>query len=244
MAGRQIRKIEMDKKNNMTKAVIFDMYETLITHYNCPLYFGAEMAADAGVTKEEFFRIWRNDEYEWMRTVGRMTLEELLAMTLKDVGKFSPELVEKLAGKRVTTKVECFNHLHPQIIPMLEELKKQGLKIGLISNCYFEEAKVIRDSELFPYFDTVCLSCELGMRKPEEAIYERCMQELNVIPEECVYVGDGGSYELETARRIGMKPVQATWYFKEGTTQPTGPKKEFLQAKEPMDVIGFLERQI
>lgn len=226
----------------MTKAVIFDMYETLITHYNCPLYFGAEMAADAGVSREEFFRVWRNDEYEWMRTVGKMTLEELLAMTLKDVGNYSQELVEKLVNKRVATKVECFKHLHPQIMPMLEELKKQGLKIGLISNCYFEEAKVIRDSELFPYFDAVCLSCELGIRKPEEEIYKVCMKELSVEADECVYVGDGGSYELETAKILGMKPVQATWYFKVGTTQPTGPKPEFLQAREPMNVFGFLER--
>jgi len=228
----------------MTKAVIFDMYETLITHYNCLLYFGAEMAEDVGVTREKFFRVWRNDEYEWMRTVGKMTLEELLTMTLKDVGKFSDELVEKLAGKRVSTKVECFNHLHPQIIPMLEELKKQGIKIGLISNCYFEEAKVIRDSALFPYFDAVCLSCELGIRKPEEEIYQVCMKGLSVEAEECIYVGDGGSYELETAKALGMKPVQATWYFKEGTTQPTAPKPEFLQAKEPMDVFGFLEKQL
>lgn len=228
----------------MTKAVIFDMYETLITHYNCQLYFGAEMAKDAGVTKEEFFRVWRTDEYEWMRTIGKMTLEELLTMTLKDVGKFSQELVEKLAAKRVETKVECFHHLHPQIIPMLENLKKQGLKIGLISNCYFEEAKVIRDSELFPYFDAVCLSCELGIRKPEEEIYKVCMKELSVEAPECVYVGDGGSYELETAKKLGMKPIQATWYFKEGTTQPSGPKAEFIQAKEPMDVFGFLERQM
>jgi len=226
----------------MTKAVIYDMYETLITHYNCPLYFGAEMATDAGVSREEFFRVWRNDEYERMRTVGKMTLEELLTMTLKDVGNYSQELVEKLANKRVATKVECFEHLHPQIIPMLEELKRQGLKIGLISNCYFEEAKVIRDSVLFPYFDEVCLSCELGIRKPEEAIYERCMQELSVIPDECVYVGDGGSNELESAKKLGMKPVQATWYFKEGTTQPSRPKPEFLQAKEPMDVFEFVER--
>ena len=226
----------------MTKAVIFDMYETLITHYNCPLYFGGEMATDAGVSREEFFRVWRNDEYEWMRTVGKMTLEELLTMTLKDVGNYSQELVDKLANKRVATKVECFEYLHPQIKPMLEELKKQGFKIGLISNCYFEEAKVIRDSELFSYFDAVCLSCELGIRKPEEEIYKVCIKELSVEADECVYVGDGGSYELETARKLGMKPVQATWYFKEGTTQPSGPKPEFLQAKEPMDVFGFLEK--
>jgi len=68
------------------------------------------------------------------------------------------------------------------------------------------------------------------------------MQELSVIPDECVYVGDGGSNELESAKKLGMKPVQATWYFKEGTTQPSRPKPEFLQAKEPMDVFEFVER--
>ncbi len=224
----------------MIKAVIFDMYETLITHYNCPLYFGAEMAADAGVTTEEFYRVWRNDEYEWMRTVGKMTLEELLAMTLKDVGCYTPELVETLARKRVATKEECFKHLHSQIIPMLEELKKRGLKIGLISNCYFEEAKVICESELFPYFDVACLSCELGVAKPEKKIYEICMKNLLVKPEECVYVGDGGSFELETAKELGMAAVQAVWYLREGTTQPKGRMKEFPQAEKPMDVLGYL----
>ena len=38
----------------MIQAVIFDMYETLITHYRSPLYFGAQMAADAGITEEAF----------------------------------------------------------------------------------------------------------------------------------------------------------------------------------------------
>lgn len=226
----------------MIKAVIFDMYETLITHYNCPLYFGAQMAADAGVTTEDFFRIWRNDEYEWMRTIGKMTVEELLTMTLKDVGCYTPELVEKLAEKRVVTKIECFKHLHPQIIPMLEELKNRGFKIGLISNCYFEEAKVIRESELFPYFDAACLSCELGVGKPEKEIYEICMNSLSVTPDECVYVGDGGSFELETARELGMTTVQAVWYLREGTSQPRGRMKGFEQAKNPMDVLRRCER--
>ena len=31
----------------MIKAVIFDMYETLITLYNAPVYFSSQMAADA-----------------------------------------------------------------------------------------------------------------------------------------------------------------------------------------------------
>ncbi len=36
----------------MTQAVIFDMFETLITHYQSPLYFGAQMAMDAGIPED------------------------------------------------------------------------------------------------------------------------------------------------------------------------------------------------
>ena len=149
---------------------------------------------------------------------------------------------EEMFKKRVATKEACFKHLHPQIIPMLEELKNRGFKIGLISNCYFEEAKVIRESELFSYFDVACLSCELGVGKPEKEIYEICMKALSVNSEECVYVGDGGSFELETARELGMTAVQAVWYLREGTSQPRGRMKGFEQAKNPMDILRRCER--
>lgn len=38
----------------MIKAVIFDMYETLITLFESPLYFGTQMAFDAGIAEEKF----------------------------------------------------------------------------------------------------------------------------------------------------------------------------------------------
>ena len=46
----------------MIKAVIFDMYETLITLFDSPLYFGTQMAADAGISEEKFQKIWRTEE--------------------------------------------------------------------------------------------------------------------------------------------------------------------------------------
>lgn len=66
------------------------------------------------------------------------------------------------------------------------------------------------------------------------------MNALSVKPEECLYVGDGGSRELETAQELGMKAVQATWYLKEGTSQPVGRKFEFEEAKTPMDVVKMV----
>lgn len=223
----------------MIRAVIFDMFETLITHYSSSLYFGAQMAKDAGIAEAKFQALWHPTEYD--RSVGKVKLEEVLEMILRKNQCYSESLVREIAGKRIAAKEECFRHLHEEIIPMLAALKEKGYLVGLISNCFSEEADVIRKSVLFPYFDAVYLSYEQGVQKPDAEIYQRCMKELAVKPEECVYVGDGGSSELEAARVLGMNAVQAVWYLKDGTMQPTGRKKDFPQMEKPLDVLQLLE---
>jgi putative hydrolase of the HAD superfamily len=223
----------------MTRAVIFDMFETLITHYQCPLYFGAQMAEDAGIAEDKFQSLWRPTEHE--RSVGKLTLEDVLEMILRENHCYSETLLKKIVEKRIAAKEECFRHLHSEIIPMLSTLKKRGLLVGLISNCFSEEADVIRKSELFPYFNAVYLSYEQGIQKPNEEIFQRCMESLSVKAEECIYVGDGGSDELETARKLGMKAFQASWYLQEGTTQPAKRKHDFIQIEKPLDVVNFVE---
>lgn len=223
----------------MTRAVIFDMFETLITHYNSSLYFGAQMAEDAGIPEVKFQSLWRPTEQE--RTLGKLTFEEVLEIILRENHCHSETLLKKITEKRIAAKEECFKHLHSEIIPMLSTLKKEGLLIGLISNCFSEEAYVIRKSELFPYFNAVYLSNEQGIQKPEEEIFRRCINRLSVKAEECIYVGDGGSNELETARKLGMKAVQAAWYLQEGTTQPAKRKYDFIQLDKPIDVLKFVD---
>ena len=219
----------------MIRAVIFDMFETLITHYACPLYFGKQMAEDAGISEESFQALWRPTESE--RSIGKVTFEEIITRILRENDCYSKKTLETIVAKRVATKEECFRNLHCEIIPMLSALKDAGVKIGLISNCFSEETDVIRKSVLFPYFDAVYLSYEQGVQKPDAEIYRRCMNELRVLPEECLYVGDGGSQELEAAKELGMNTAQAVWYLKEGTFQPTGRKSDFVQLESPLDVV-------
>ena len=223
----------------MIKAVIFDMFETLISYHTCPVYFGTQMAEDAGIPIAEFLAKWRATDYD--RSTGKITVEEVLEQILKELGCYSEELLQELVGKRCATIEMCLKHKHSEIVSMLLALKAQGVSIGLISNCYLEEATRIRKSELFPYFDAVCFSNEQGICKPEKEIYHRCVEALSVQPEECLYVGDGGSRELETAEELGMKAVQATWYLKEGTSQPVGRISEFEEARRPMDVVEFVK---
>lgn len=222
----------------MIQAVIFDMFETLITHYHTPLYLGAQMAKDAGIPEDKFQSLWRPTEYE--RTIGKLTFEKTLESILRENNCYSEVILKKIVDKRIAAKEACFSHLHPEIIPMLTALKEKGFLIGLISNCFSEEADVIRRSELFTYFDAVYLSYEQGIQKPEEEIFKRCLESLSVKAENCVYIGDGGSSELEAARKLGMKAVQAAWYLQEGTTQPSKRKYDFFQLERPLDVLNLL----
>lgn len=226
----------------MIKAVIFDMYETLITLFDSPLYFGTQMAADAGIAEEKFQKIWRAEEKN--RTIGKITLEELLEKVLRENNCFSEEKMNTILKKRIHCKEEAFEHLHIEIIPMLKALKENEILIGLISNCFSEEAMVIKRSVLYPFFDAVCLSFDEGIQKPDPAIFERCIEKLGIGADECLYVGDGGSDELEAAQTFGMHAVQAVWYLREGTSQPSQRKADFEHMEKPMDVIKIFKRLI
>lgn len=221
----------------MKKAVIFDMYETLITLWNSKPYMGRELAEDIGIPESKFREIWDLTEDE--RTLGSKTLEEVLEQVLRVNNRYNVELHQNLVKKRIASKVEAFEHMHPDIIPMLQGLKDKNIKIGLITNCFNEERDAIRNSILFQYFDVVCMSCELGIKKPDQRIFELCIEQLEISLEDCLYCGDGGSKELEVAQRMNMLPVQALWYLKENSRQPVGRLSEFIGVQNPMEILEY-----
>ena len=223
----------------MKKAVIFDMYETLITHYKSPLYFSAEMSKDAGIPVENFLPLWKQTEQD--RWVGKMTFEETIQMIMEVNDAYDAEKLNLISKKRMATKVEVFTTLHEEILPMLQKLKDEGIRVGLISNCFSEEVIAIRNSVLAPYFDFLCLSYEQGLQKPDPKIYERCMDQLQVEATECLYIGDGGCKELETALQLGMMPLQATWYFQDDLPFQSKRNPEFIQLDRPMDVFSYIK---
>lgn len=225
----------------MIKAVIFDMYETLITHYEIPLYFGKQIAEDMGIDHKVFRKVWEPSEIE--RTLGYTTFEETIEKILIKNDIYDKTLFNKIINKRKNCKKECFNHLHEDIIPMFNVLKEMGIKIALITNCYNEEKEAIEKSVLYPYFDVVCMSCDLHLKKPDVMIFEKCLEKLNLNAEECIYVGDGGSHELDAALKSGMHPYQALWYLKDNVGQPTGRIDKYEGLKQPLDLIRIIKKE-
>lgn len=80
----------------MLKAVIFDMYKTLITLYESPPYFGTQIALDAGIEEEKFQELWNSKEED--RTIGKITLEEILEIILKENGCYSENKMNYIVG--------------------------------------------------------------------------------------------------------------------------------------------------
>ena len=154
----------------MIKVVIFDMYETLVTMCRSYSYKGANIAADLGLDEKLFRVVW--DESDNDRTLGIKNFEETIRLSMEVNDCFSDSLLQNIVRKRKESQNEFFNHLHPEIIPMLHELKKSQVKVALISNCYLEERDIIKQSVLWDYFDVACLSCELGVKKPQKEIFD------------------------------------------------------------------------
>ena len=155
----------------------------------------------------------------------------------------SDEAVELVVRKRKEGLSDTFAAIPDEIIDLLTELKKRGILIGVISNCFSDECEMIHNSKLFPFFDAVKLSYEQGTFKPNPIIFYRLLDELGLEPDECLYVGDGGSRELLAAKTVGMRPVQAEW-FRPLAYEPHIPcpvMMEYDQAEKPADVLSYLD---
>ena len=223
------------------KAVIFDMFETLVSLFIGRTYFGEDIGADAGVDPEAFRKVWQESEHD--RTVGKLTVEEGIAKGLETFGINSPDLVKTIASHRLDNLKDTFDNTPDDTETLLKELHKRGIKIGLITNTFSDERDMIRASKLFKYFDATRISYEQGVCKPDPSMYKSIMEEFGVKPEECLYVGDGGSRELFVARELGMKPVQATWFhhlaFEPHIPRPLLPDG-FPQGKNQLDILEYI----
>jgi putative hydrolase of the HAD superfamily len=114
------------------------------------------------------------------------------------------------------------------------------MKTAIVSNCSSEEVKVLKESEIYKYFDEVILSYEVHMKKPDSCIYEEAAKRLGIDVREYIFVGDGGSSELVGARKVGMKAIQAKWYTNKHP-QKRENIEDFQVAEEPLDIIMCVE---
>ena len=218
----------------MIKAVIFDLYETLITEWVSRKYLSSQCARDLDIDPALFRQMW-NSLHHAMDT-GRLPFRQVLEEILIAAGKIPDSaLIDACEKKRIAGKNQCFTAIDESVLQMLCSLKQQGLNLCLCSNCSADEVEGLFTSSLLPCFNTVILSYQVGLVKPDKEIYLHCANALSVLPEECLFVGDGGSKELFGAQNVGMHPLRALWFMEKYHT-PIEPMP-FPAARHPRDVL-------
>jgi len=76
-------------------------------------------------------------------------------------------------------------------IEILEAVRKKGYRTYVLSN-FHEELfdKVHKQHDFFKGFDGMIVSAHVKSVKPEPAIYQRLLDEYQLLPEECLFIDD------------------------------------------------------
>lgn len=135
--------------------------------------------------------------------------------------QFSDTQKKQVLYAREQRMKSALQSVSEEILSALQALKSRNVKLGLISNADCIDCKYWERSPLFPYFDDAVFSCDVELLKPDKRIYELAMQRLDVSPDQCLFVGDGGSNELCGAKSAGMGTV-----FSEMLETKTAEQKE------------------
>lgn len=93
----------------------------------------------------------------------------------------------------------------------LDRLKKQGIKTGLITDgCFLVQRKKVEALALYKQIDKIIITDEKGLKywKPSIQPYQDILKQLQVNPEDAVYIGDNPKKDFIGAKTIGMDTIR------------------------------------
>lgn len=97
--------------------------------------------------------------------------------------------------------------LFPDALPAIEELRRRGLRLGVISNFESWLKGMLRKLGIHDLFDVLAISGDLGWEKPDPRIFKWAMEEAGVGAETSVHVGDSPHFDAIPAAEVGMTGV-------------------------------------
>lgn len=184
----------------MITTIIFD-YGNVISLTNtgdC----SSQMEKMTGVPAAVFRSVYERFRFEFDR--GTINGAEMYRQLLMEDGYTEVAKNTDLMKKIARLDLESWKDFHQDVTKWGLDLKKQGYKLGILSNMPYEfldsyEKKI----PLFNHADYACFSCRVKLIKPEPAIYENCLKGLHSKPEESVFFDDIQE-NIDQANKMGI----------------------------------------
>src|SRR5688500_18351213 len=129
---------------------------------------------------------------------GLVDRKTFLTQLMETTGK-QPQKIEDLLASEIVKNAKLLDYIR--------QLRKQGYKIGLLSNIASNWIReILLDKKEQALFDEMIMSFEVGMVKPEARIFELACNRLGVALKEAVLIDDVERYCM-AAREVGMQAV-------------------------------------
>ncbi len=122
-------------------------------------------------------------------------------------GNPDPATVRRTLVAR-TAAIRADTRLRPEAVPVLDTLRRLAIATAVVSDCGPELPEFFPRLPIAPLVDVAVFSIGIGRRKPDPMMYLTACERLGVAPDECLYIGDGGSRELTGASAVGMTAIR------------------------------------
>jgi putative hydrolase of the HAD superfamily len=163
----------------------------------------ADIAVILGQSYDSFYEPWMSiNDGRLDGSFGSSEGDILAAAELVGAKVSDDQMAQCMELRRSITR----EFLAPKdgVIEMLDELRGMGCGLGLVTDCVFDVPAVWSATAFASYFAATHFSCETKVRKPAGSTYLGVLKQLDVEPNETLFVGDGGSDELNGAERCGI----------------------------------------
>jgi len=161
------------------------------------------MVEHLGVEEGLFRRVYR----EWRPgfDAGRVSGEGYWRGVIGDCG-LDPEGVE--IGRLIELDVQSWTQLNPAMVGFVREVRSRVHRLAILSNMTQTTLVWMRKHfEWLALFDACVFSCEVGVNKPDAAIYALCARRLGVPAGECLFVDDSAE-NVRGAQEAGMAAIR------------------------------------
>lgn len=200
----------------MIKAVLFDFDETLQDRTAAFEKYMDTFAADffPDIDKTELKK--RKEDMRVTGNGGYVNREEWYQQLI-DMWHWENAPSKTELANHYDTKFGDHNVIFPNSFKLLKELKNRGYIVGVITNgpSYLQNHKM-DTSGLRPYCDIVVVSGDVGVHKPDPALFVYTADKLGLKTSECVYVGDHPVNDIQGALAAGMKAIRMNFgWFKD-----------------------------
>ena len=79
--------------------------------------------------------------------------------------------------------------------------------MGIIANQLPGLEQRLKAFGILDYFSAIFSSADLGLAKPDPAIFRLALQKTNCLPQQAIMIGDRLDNDIVPAKRIGMKTI-------------------------------------